>query len=103
MFGVGMAVASGYVSLRKFMVMLQGKNLDMELERAGKFGVCIARCVEVIDELLAGHTALEDFRCGPKGNDLLGHLLNTPMTLRSLRWRGLPGSSPWIETPSRSG
>ena len=64
--------------MKKFKVMLQGKNLHLEMERVGKFGVFIVRFVEAIDEVLAEHTALEDFRFEPKGKTLHERLLNAP-------------------------
>ena len=63
--------------MRKFKVTLEGKNLHLDMERVGKYGVFIVRFVEAIDEVLAEHTALEDFRCEPKGKALHERLLNT--------------------------
>ena len=48
------------------------------MERVGKYGVLIIKFVEAIDEVLAEHTALEDFRCEPKRKSLQDGLLNSP-------------------------
>jgi hypothetical protein len=64
--------------MRKFKVTLEGKNLHLKMESVGKYGVLIVRFVEAIDEVLAEHTALEDFRCEPKGKALHKLLLNAP-------------------------
>lgn len=65
--------------MRKFKVMLHGKNLLLNGEgRVEKHGVYIVRFVEAIDELLAEHTALEGFRCESKGNTLMESWLNEP-------------------------
>ena len=63
--------------MKKYKVTLQGKNLLLKMERVEKHGVFIVRFVEAIDEVLAEHTALEDFRCSPKGKTLQESLLNT--------------------------
>jgi len=61
----------------KFKVTIEGKNLLMKVEeQVSKHGVFIVRFVEAIDEVLAEHTALEDFRCEPKGIALIESLLN---------------------------
>ena len=64
--------------VRKFKVILEGKNLLLDMEGVSKFGVRIVRFVEAVDELLAEHTAREDFRCEPKGKALCESLLNAP-------------------------
>ena len=64
--------------VRKFKVTLEGKNLLLDMEGVSKFGVRIVRFVEAVDELLAEHTAREDFRCEPKGKALCESLLNAP-------------------------
>ena len=64
--------------MRKFKVILEGKNLLLDMEGVSKFGVLIVRFVEAVDELLAEHTAREDFRCEPKGKALRASLLNAP-------------------------
>ena len=48
--------------MRKFKVILEGKKLLLDMEGVSKFGVLIVRFVEAVDELLAEHTAREDFR-----------------------------------------
>jgi len=63
--------------MRKFKVRLHGKNLLMNGEQMGKHGVFVVRFVEAIDEVLAEHTALENFRFEPKGITLMESLLNT--------------------------
>ncbi len=64
--------------VRKFKVTLEGKNLLLDMEGVSKFGVLIVRFVEAVDQLLAEHTAREDFRCEPKGKALCESLLNAP-------------------------
>ena len=64
--------------VRKFKVILEGKNLLLDMEGVSKFGVLIVRFVEAVDQLLAEHTAREDFRCEPKGKALCESLLNAP-------------------------
>ena len=64
--------------VRKFKVILEGKNLLLDMEGVSKFGVLVVRFVEAVDELHAEHTAREDFRCEPKGKALCESLLNAP-------------------------
>ncbi len=64
--------------VRKFKVTLEGKNLLLDMEGVSKFGVLIVRFVEAVDQLLAEHTAREDFRCEPKGKALCESLINAP-------------------------
>jgi hypothetical protein len=70
--------------VRKFKAMVEGKNLLLKMERVSsdeeriaKHGVLILRYVEAIDETVAAHTALENFRYEPKGKELQDSLLNT--------------------------
>ena len=66
------------LAVRNFKVTLEGKNLLLNMEGVSKFRVLIVRFIEAIDEVLAEHTAREDFRCEPKGKALRESLLNAP-------------------------
>jgi hypothetical protein len=62
--------------VRKFKVTLQGRNLLLEIDRVAKHGVVAVRFVEAIDEVVAGHAALENFQSEPKAEMLRSQLLN---------------------------
>jgi hypothetical protein len=66
------------LAVKKFKVTIEGKNLLLDMEGVSKFRVLIVRFIEAIDEVLAEHTAREDFRCEPKGKALRESLLNAP-------------------------
>lgn len=66
------------LAVKKFKVTIEGKNLLLNMEGVSKFRVLIVRFIEAIDEVLAEHTAREDFRCEPKGKALRESLLNAP-------------------------
>lgn len=66
------------VPLRKFKVMLHGKNLLLKMEKVEKHGVYIVRFVEAADAVSAVQTALEVFWSEPKGKGLREQLLNGP-------------------------
>src|SRR5687768_4238355 len=52
------------VALRKFKVVLHGRNLLLNLEKVEKHGVYVVRFVEAVDNVSAGQTALDNF--GPR-------------------------------------
>ena len=62
--------------MRKFKVTLRGRNLLLETDRVAKHGVLVIRFVEAIDEVVAGHAALENFQSEPKAEELSNRLLN---------------------------
>jgi hypothetical protein len=66
------------VPLRKFKVMLHGRNLLLKLEKVDKHGVYIIRFVGAADDVSAVQTALDNFWSDPKGKGLREHLLNRP-------------------------
>src|SRR5688572_9237026 len=73
----GSWLACDWQVVRKFKVTLLGKNLLLETDRIAKHGVLVVRFVEAIDDVLAGHTALEDFQSEPKAEELSNRLLNS--------------------------
>jgi len=60
----------------RYRVIIHGRNFRLNVEgKWEKFGFFTPRFADAPDALLAGHTALEDFRQSQKFRDLIGRTL----------------------------